>query len=215
MGTLSSHIFSPSEIVDYASMIKSHYEKPNPAIMVTPFVGFKILMTDEDAIKGTGETRMRYLEQHIGKVLEDTGCFLRETNNQLMPNGFWLVSMPVPVTQLRSPNADQIGRIIRAVNDLASVFNICFAGRTEVNVSGRCTVPDTESALSNILISTDDTEYLMRPKHSAYSVGNVIRINDLYMLLRTSWDLSRFVGYPDSLGEKMLQLAYNISPIFR
>lgn len=222
MSGISSKIFRPSEIVDYSSMIITNYEKkyPNSGIMARPFVGFKILMVDADAYVGSAEERIRYLEKYVGKILENTACFLRETNKHIMSDGFWLVSLPVPVSQLRSNSVNQMQRILRAMEGLNNQFNISFTGRVEINVSGRCTVAETAEALNNILIPDEDMQYLIRPNYTAYNLGKVIPINDHFQLLRTSWDMTRYTGSydappnPKAMLDKMVQLAYNISPVF-
>ena len=215
--SIGSKIYTPSEIIDYSSMIITNYEKTEsgPSVMTYPFVGFKILMTDDAMSYGDAAPRMKYLDQHVGKILIDTGCFLRETNNDIMPNGFWLISLPVPLYHLHSSRANQIERIVEALEKLGRIFNINFSGRVEINVSGRCTVADTEFALNNVMIPPEDMALLIRPQRSAYNLGKVIRINDLYMLVRTTWDLTHFMGNYHALGEKLLSLSYNISTLYR
>lgn len=207
-------IVGPSEIISYSDAIINAYEKKNPRVMKSPFVGFKILMNDNDARKGTGEQRMRYLDQHIGKVIGGTGCFLRETNASLMPTGFWLVSMPVPLTQLSDYTAGQMERIMSNVVSLEDVFNMSFMGRVEINVSGRCTVPATERSLKRVFIPKEFEDLSMKCKGSPYTLGNIVRINDEYMVMRTNWNMEKYRGYYDSLGDAMLQLAHNISAMF-
>ena len=207
-------IISPSEIVDYSNLVISQYERRSPGILHShPFVGLKLLLKDLDAYRGTGRERISYLESCIGKILPGTGCFLRETNNNLMPDGFWLVTLPVPLYQLNDRNVNQLGRMLGVLSVLERDFNIVFQGRIEINVSGRCAVVDTERRLSAIYIPNHLMQFHSRPENSAYSLGTVIRINPGFMLFRTNWN----VGNMDKPGvvDTILQVSNNISSIYR
>ena len=221
MSNLGSKIVPSSGIIDYSSLIISRYENQNPSIMRKPFAGFKFLMFDEDGVKGDKASRYSFINTHIGKIMGNTGCILRECNHEIMPNGFWLVSLPVPVSQLRGTEMSQMNRIKYIIRALENSFNIRFMGRTEINISGRCTVAEIPDVLANILISQEDEENRLKPPASSpYNIGRVIPINSYYHMIRTSWDLSRYAEcyeHPtmvNELGDKVVQLSYNISSAF-
>lgn len=208
-------IISPTEIVDYSNLIISQYERRWPGILQsTPMVGLKVLLKDMDAFKCPGSERIRYLEAYLPKILGGSGCFLRETNNNLMPDGFWLVTLPVPVIQLNDRIVNQLGRMLGVLSILERDFNLVFHGRIEINVSGRCTVADTERRLNQVYISNTLMQFHSRPENSAYTLGNIIRINPGFMLLRTNWDLGN-MNNREAIVDTILQLTNNISTIFR
>ena len=208
-------ILSPTEVVDYSGMIINNYQRRSRdgSIMNTPFVGFKILMRDGDAFKGPSPERIRFLETFTPRVLSGSGCFLRETNNSIMPDGYWLVTSPVPITQLNDYENNQMNRILSVVKHLESSFNFVRQGRCEINVSGRCTVAETEARLRNVYIPEDLKRLHMTTEGSAYTLGSVLRINHKYALVRSSWNFSSLTD--QGMKDVLLQMTYNISGMYR
>lgn len=209
-------IARPTDVVEYSNMILQQYERNFPGIVnSSTFVGFKILLKDMDAFLKPGVERIKYLETYFPDLLRGTGCFIRETNNRLMPDGFWLITLPVPIHQLCDPNINQVGRMFWVLDVLEKQFNIVRQGRLEVNVSGRCTVADTATRLESLHIPSQYEPMLVHPQHSAYSVGIVHRISNTHMLLRTTWAIDNIIGNNDQIIDLMLSMSNYISGIFR
>jgi hypothetical protein len=207
-------ILGPFEVVDYSGLIMKQYLNRPGAIKTLdriPFVGYKILLKDFDAGKRRDSERIQYLEQYLVPRLAGTGCFLRETNNEIMNDGFWLVTMPVPIVQLTG-QMNQLGRIMGVINMIETNFNMKRQGRIEINVSGRCAVTDTPQALSQIHVPRQYETMLIKPENSAYRIGNVVRINNEFMVLRTSWYVD--TDFNDVIADVMLTWPQNISCIF-
>jgi hypothetical protein len=174
------------ENVDYSSIIMQSY--PMTSIQTEPYFGFKVLMKDMNAnIAGSPGNRLIQIEQVLGNpqtaFMVGSGCFLRETE-QSMPDGFWLITFPVPRQHLKT----QFNNLINIMNILQREFGIIRLGLWELNVSGRC--PNTEAALNSLMLPDEYMkEYFVRPTSSAYTYGEVIRINPQFMVLRTRWAL--------------------------
>lgn len=207
-------IVGPSEIIDYSGLIINQYDRKNPWLLnTTPMVGFKVLMRDMDAFKAPGNERIRYIESYLPQILTGNGCILRETNNNAMPDGFWCITLPVPITQLCDPIVNQIGRMSNVMKVLERDFNIVPADIVEVNVSGRCTVADTDFRIASVIIPENIRMMHQQPENWSCRLGTVMRINEGFMLLRTRWNMGNLDEYHRK--ETMLLISNILSTIFR
>lgn len=198
MFTSSSYtqkILQPDEVFPYSEMVMTFYERHNPGILAaTPFVGFKIRLTDYDAYKTAPRARFEFLEPRLRNALDGTGCLIRETHKSDSIDGFYLISLPVPIQQLDDINCDQLSRIGDVLRVLDQNFNISPNPYYEINISGRCTVSETADRLSTIRIPRNYKDMFI-PQNSPYNAGRVMRINNNYMLLRTQWDMSEYGSF--------------------
>lgn len=179
------HVVGPTEIVDYSSIVIGRY--PPSAVQVEPFIGIKVLCRDMNASFMPPRDRIIQIEQNIG-FLKNTGCIIRETSPS-MPDGFWVITCPVPRSQL----ALQIQNLNSVLAILQNNFGIVrYQELVEINVSGRCTPQDTERCLKNLIIPDIYNNSLVLPgNNTPYKFGHVMRINDIYMMLRTRWHFTR------------------------
>ena len=106
-----NHVLGPTEIVSYNTIVSQGY--PPQAIQTEPFIGLKILCRDTNAAITNPAARMQQIDQNLG-FLRGTGCLIRETA-LTMKDGFWLISLPVPRSQLRQ----QIDKLLN-VRDISS-----------------------------------------------------------------------------------------------
>lgn len=179
-----THVAGPTEIIDYSSIVVGRY--PSAAVQMEPFIGIKVLVRDTNASYMSPHDRMMQIEQNLG-FLRNTGCIIRETSAK-MPDGFWVISMPVPRSQI----VQQIQNINNVLGTLEQYFGIVkHQGIVEINVSGRCLPQDTERCLRNLIIPDIFNNLLVSPENTPYKIGHVLRINDTFMLLRTRWHLNR------------------------
>lgn len=207
-------VISPSEIIDYSGLIIAQYERRFPGILnAQPLVGFKVLLRDLDAFKAPGQERIRYIETYLPKILHGQGCILRETNNNVMADGFWLITLPVPITQLNDTVVNQVGRLTQVMGILERDFNIVPQDIVEVNVSGRCTVADTDARIANVIIPENIRPMHMQPENWSCRLGTIIRINDGFMLMRTRWNMGNLDVHQRK--ENMLLVSNILSTIFR
>lgn len=213
----NSHILHPDEVFPYSEMIMTHYERQNPGIIdMTPFVGFKIRLTDYDACRAQSPgQRISYLEHNIGNILSGNGCIMRETHPQDSVDGFYLISLPVPIPQLDDYNCNQLMRINEVLGLLDRNFNIAPNPYFEINVSGRCPINETAERLSTIRIARNYKDMQIQ-QDSPYNAGRVIRINNKYMLLRTQWDISRLGAFNyENFRNAVLDVTPGISTAFK
>lgn len=228
-GSLESfqgRIVGPSEIVPYANIVETAY--PPYAISSEPFVGLKLFLRDSLANRGTPADRVRYLEtveypdpygrkdtngrplpsgvRVLHKIFEGTGAIIRETDNHKMIDGYWLITMPVPKSQL----AQQLNNLGFVLTKLENEFGIVYQDVCDINISGRCPLIDTERALSQVSIPSAYKDYLMTSDNSPYKLGYIQRINDEYMILRTRWCLPR-----NNMFEHVNMITTSMQTIFR
>ena len=198
-------VLRPSEVVDYSSAVKQAY--PPYAIQSEPFIGLKVLCKDTMAFVLDPPSRIRQIEANLG-FMRGKGCLIRETS-QTMPDGFWIITMPVPRSQI----AQQFNNLMEVLAILEQHFSIVRCGIIEINVSGRCSIAETERCMMGLTIPQRYSEALVVPDNTPYRYGHLIRINDNFMCLRTRWDLTRqtqnTVHY-----EEILVLAQLISSMY-
>jgi hypothetical protein len=176
-----SKILNPDEIVDYSTeMICS--VRPE-TIQMEPMIGFKILTRDMRAFASTQAARFQFLEANLA-FLRDTGCIIRETHPIEAKDGFWLITFPVPLSQL----SNQLMKLTKVLDFMTTRFGIVPQNLIEINVSGRCPVAETEWRLQNVNIPQDMRRFIVEPANTPYKMGHIIRINEGYAMLRTMWD---------------------------
>lgn len=180
-----NRILGPTEIVPYSDIVMQAY--PPYAISMEPFVGLKVLVRDTQAHKGTPQARLQFLDQYAPSLLQNQGVIIRETNNKIMMDGYWVITMPVPKTQLRQ----QLANLGKVLSDLERSFGIVYQDMVDINISGRCPLIDTELSLSQVSIPRIYHQYLVSSDNSPYKLGYIVRINDEYLVLRTRWQLPR------------------------
>lgn len=185
LSNYQSRVIGPTETVDYSTIIMSRY--PARAMQIEPFIGIKVLCKDLNAGFMTPRNRIIQIEQNLG-FLRNSGCIIRETVND-MPDGYWVIACPVP----RSQVAQQLKNLKNILSILETNFGIIrYDDLVEVNVSGHCYAQQSEQCLSSVVIPDIYMPNLVQPGFtSPYKIGNVIRINDEYLLLRTRWHFKR------------------------
>lgn len=178
-----SHVLNASEIVEYSTIVKNLY--PTAAIMNEPFIGFKVLCKDLNANNPDSNTRMMYLDKNIGQVMYSKGTIVRATAYNEMPDGLWVITLPVPQSQ-----------VVTAFNNLMDVLNtfeqcagIIKVGTVEINVSGKCHTAMTETCMARLVIPKRFEQYVHVPENSPYKYGWIVRINDNFACLRTRWTI--------------------------
>ena len=176
-----SRILKPNEIVDYSNEIIRN-NKPE-TLQFEPFIGFKIMCKDLNAYTTTQANRFQFLEQNLG-FLRNSGCIIRETHPAEAPDGFWVVTFPVPQSQL----SRQLINITNVIDLMANQFGIVPQDMIEINVSGRCPEAETGFRLGTINIPQNYRRYMIEPTNTPYKMGHIVRINDDFAMLRTMWD---------------------------
>lgn len=202
-----SHVLAPEEPVDYSSIIKAVY--PQYAIQSEPFVGFKVLCTDTMAMSVNPRDRMAYIDSQLG-FLRSKGVIVRETNNT-KPDGLWVITLPVP----RSQVATALNNLFDVLRTFENYFGIVCDGIFDVCVSGRCPVTEVERSLQGVTIPKSYMAYLIPTNNILCSIGQIQRINDMFMCLRTRWDLkSKDNGNTSLYFEDLSVLAQLISSLY-
>jgi len=151
--------------------------------------------------------RIRQIDMNLG-ILRGKGCIIRETSSS-MPDGFWIISMPVPRSQVNTA----INNLMDVIVSMEQYFGIVRHGLFEINVSGRCNIAETERCLSALTIPMRYMSALIEPTETAIRLGHVIRINDNFMVLRTRWNLqiqNNMMNYED-----LVVLSQLISTMFK
>jgi len=204
-----SHILKPAEVVDYSAEL-IHGLRPE-IIQMEPMIGFKVMVRDMNAYTTPSQAaRFQFIEMNLG-FLKDSGCIIRETQTTESPDGFWVITFPVPQSQLSA----QMSKLTIVLDFLTSNFGIIPVDVVEINVSGRCPVGESEWRLANVNIPSAIRQYSVEPTNTPYKLGHIIRINDEFAMLRTMWDW-RNSGMPSSSHlSDMLVIPQLISGMFR
>lgn len=181
---LQNKILGPSEVVDYAAIIQEAY--PPQVIASEPFVGFKVLCRDT----GQGPSpyqRFIQLERELPMIIRGKGIIIREADNTKLPDGLWIITLPVPRPQM----AQQLTYLMDVIAFIEQKYGIVRIGGFEINVSGRCTYAGTEKLVGGIASVIPDAykACLQLQSNASYRIGNVIHINDNFACVRTRWDL--------------------------
>jgi hypothetical protein len=203
-----NRILAPGEIVDYSNEL-IHKIQPN-ILQVESMVGFKLLMRDLNTnIAGTQQARFRMIESNLG-LLRETGCILRETHPTESPDGFWLITFPVPQSMLTR----QLTQMTNVVDTLTNNFGSISQDIMEINVSGKCRQGELEWRMARVTIPENYKRFQMEPKSTPYKMGHVIRINDDFVLVRTMWDWTRYNGRDQNHFSDIMVLSQLIGAMF-
>lgn len=202
--TFQSRIIGPTEIVPYSDIVMQAY--PPYAIASEPFIGLKVLVRDMQASKGTPAARLQFIDQYLGSLLKDQGVIMRETNNNIMVDGYWVITMPVPKSQLKQ----QLNNLVVVLSNLEKYFGIVYQDMLDINISGRCPLIDTERCLSQVSIPRLYQQYLVPSDNSPYKLGYIVRINDEFTVLRTRWKLPRA-----DMFENVQMIVTSVQSMFR
>lgn len=176
-----SKILKPDEVVDYSNEIIRGLRPET--IQMEPMIGFKVMMKDLNAFATTQSQRFQFLEMNLA-FLRGTGCIIRETQPIEAKDGFWVITFPVPQSQL----SNQLMKLTAVMDFMANQFGIVPQDLIEVNVSGRCPIAETEWRLGSVNIPQQIRRFMVEPTNTPYKMGHIIRINEDFALLRTMWD---------------------------
>lgn len=183
----STRVIRPNEIIDYSQQIIGTY--PPEVLHKEPLIGLKILCRDSDpnTINFPG-FRLNQIETALvnngAPPLMNTGCGLREAKRTERGDGYWMITFPAPKSCIN----DVFKNVAYTLNIL-SKLRIVPCAFVEINVSGRCTPNQVESTLNSLRIPNGLLTLLEPPVNSPYKIGEIVRINDNFMCLRTRWKI--------------------------
>lgn len=203
--SFQSRVLLPEEIVPYTDIIKQSY--PLNAIQNEPFVGIKALVTDTLSFQNPVE-RVKYVDSMMA-LFKQKGCLIRETKSSIKADGYWIMTLPVPRSQ-----------VTIALNNLFDVLatlephGIVRDNLFEVNVSGRCAGNALLQNLSSLIIPSDYKQYLVPTGNLVCGVGTVQAINDYYSCLRTRWQFNNSSVDNTKVFEIISTLAQLIGSIY-
>lgn len=209
---VQTKVIRANDIVNYSGIVKAGHSAA--VIASEPFIGIKILCQDTQANTMAPAQRIAQLDQFLGTPnqmgvtpLSGTGCCLRETKYSIMPDGFWLITLPVP----RSVLPIQITNLIKVVQ-LIKQIGINQIGYVEINVSGRCPLTSLEACLQNLIIPDNYMQFSDQSDNSPYRIGKVERINNNFICFRTRWKLN---PTDPNLYQNISAIAILISAMYR
>lgn len=210
---VQTRVIRADDIVNYSGIVKAGH-RPE-IIQAEPFIGIKILCKDSQANSMAPAQRISQLDQFLATPntmtgmtpLSGTGCCLRETKYSIMPDGFWLITLPVP----RSVIGVQIQNLIRTVQMFKQI-GINQIGYVEINVSGRCPLNCLEMCLNGLMIPDNFMVFADQNDNSPYKIGKVERINNNFICFRSRWKLN---PSDPNLYQNISALAVLISAMYR
>lgn len=202
--SLQTKIHYADDTIPYSDLIVNTY--PIQVIQQEPLIGLKIGLIDNSRMHPC--ERIPKLEQILPQILGGTRCMLRETP-VTAPFGYYLVTLPVPRDQLRQLSNE----IIRVLTILERSLGITITKEYEINVSGECSPMETEFKLARFDIPSEYIGMHRRQPFSPYTIGDIERINEAFIVVRTRWE---FNGNSDIYSdiEHIKMLSYLIAGIF-
>lgn len=214
IGMYQNRVLTPTEIVRYDQVVTQTY--PPHAIQNEVFVGFRVLLLDNLYNPYDPATRLRQIDSALPSILAGSGCALRETKRSLSDNGLWLVSFPVPLSQLFV----QLANMRKVMQYLEQYFGITATTIIDISVSGRTNPMEFMTKLNMIFMPQKYLNMFVKVVNQfpQCPYGYYFYINDEYMLLRSRIDISHAetVGsIYDSMFEYMDTITNKLSTIFR
>jgi hypothetical protein len=204
-----NHVLRWDEIVYYDQILMNG--KYRDAIKREPMIGIKVLLKDTRAYSAQSPAhRIQYINTGLMSVLDGTGCILRESKSVIMPDGFWLISFPVPRSQLSL----QVNQIINTIIKFGNYLGFACMGLLEIYISGRANKYDLMDRLSRIELPQPYRSNLIKPEsnNGLVSYGSMypIVINNYYSMIRSRWVIdpnSQSGGLKDTIENVSLRLS--------
>lgn len=170
-------VLTPNEVFDYSSYIMNTW----PQYKSEPMIGFKLLMKDTRPGANPGE-KIQVIEQNSQQLFYGRNCMMREGPITEL-DSFYLISLPVP----RSMLGTQINNISYCVQMLGMHLGICRQAVTEVDVSGKTNMYETQRMMSSIIIPPQYMQKII--PSSGMMMGDLEFLNKEYACLRTKWNI--------------------------
>ena len=201
-------VLGPTEIVYYDQIVMTSYRPRD--IWSEPFIGVKVLLRDNLAWEYNQHPskRLADIDAFVSRVLVNSGCIVREAKVSIIPDGLWLIGLPVPRSQL----ATQMRRLTRVIQAFEAHMNVSMTGLYEISISGQCTESELCMRLRNIVMTPDYNQMMIKPAENqfdAYNFGCVIPINDKYLLIRTRW-YNQHIEMMPNLNERIATIIENV-----
>ena len=179
-------VLFPNEVVRYDQIVMSAYTRED--IRREPFIGLKVLLKDTNFFRSRSpEQRLRDIDSVAWKILQGSGCILRESNNSVMGDGIWLITFPSP----RSLLPTQMRLIIKVLQNLEYSLGLVQTNLIETCISVRCPEVEVGGMLQrgahlsqrymNCIVKPTEQQFM------TYTFGNVTPINRDYSLIRIRW----------------------------
>ena len=208
-----TRVIGYSEIVYYDQILMNG--KYREAIKREPMIGLKVLLKDTQAYNAQSPAaRIQFINTGLARVLDQTGCFLRESKSMIMPDGFWLISFPVPRSQL----SFQLNNVRNLIVNLGNFLGFACMGLVEVTISGRATHTELMDRLSRVELPDKYHQQLVKPdnggKFISYNFGCVVPINNFFSMIRTRWVIDPVSLQSDGLRDTVENVSLRLSSVF-
>ena len=99
------------------------------------------------------------------------------------PTAYYLISLPVPRSMLQQ----QLQNISYVIQMLGQYFGICRQALTEISVSGRTNIYETQRVLSSIIIPQQYMQKIV--PSSGMMMGDLQYLSKDFACLRTKWNI--------------------------
>ena len=208
-------VLYPNEVVRYDSIVMSAYKRED--IQREPFIGLKILLKDNNFFRSRSpEQRLREIDSVAWRILQGSGCILRESNNSVMGDGIWLITFPSPRSLLET----QMRLLIRVLQNLEYSLGLVQTNLIETCISVRCPENEVGGLLQRgVHMSPRYMNCIVRPTEQqfmTYTFGNVTPINRDYSLIRIRWmcNENESFRHPETLRDFVDYVTTKISGAF-
>jgi len=192
-----TRVLTPNEVFQYGSFIRTTF----PQHKTEPMIGFKIQMKDTRPGANPAE-KVNMLDQYSQQLFVGKYCMMREGIITDI-NSYYLISLPVP----RSMLSQQLQNISYVLQALGQNFGICRQALTEISVSGKANMYETDKIMSSIIIPPQYMQKIV--PFSGLSIGQMVWISREFACLRTKWNIPEA-----SVLDDMGLIAQLISSVF-
>jgi hypothetical protein len=208
-----NRVLGYSEIVYYDQILMGG--KYREAIKREPMIGIKVLLKDTNAFSAPSPAeRIRFINSGLASVLRETGCCLRESKSTIMPDGFWLISFPVPRSQLGL----QINQIIKTIINFGNYLGFACMGLVELYISGRASQYELMDRISKVELPEKYRAQLVKPDNGSqfisYNFGCIIPINQYFSLVKTRWSIDPVSLQSGGMKDTIENVSLRLSSVF-
>lgn len=173
-----TRVLTPNEVFEYSSFVRTTF--PNH-YKTEPMIGFKIQLKDTRPTANPAE-KIQMIDQAAAQLFGGRYCMMREGNISDI-NSYYLISLPVP----RSLLAQQLNNISYVLQMLGQHFGICRQALTEISVSGRTNIYETQRLMSSIIIPPQYIQKIVPT--SGLMIGKLEFLSNEFACLRTMWNI--------------------------
>jgi hypothetical protein len=200
-------VLTATEPVPYDDITVAMYAQVG-AIEREPFFGLKVVLRDPYGLP-VNMQRLDEIDHIVRQIFYGTGFVIRQTDSMIMPDGYWLTSLPRPLSQ----NKDTVKSLLNIMNALNQYLGFIQAedNLIELVVSGKSDVGWEASQLQSLSIPSRYASMVVQRDPQKPTLVTLGRINNRFAKTTSRWTLALNQNGPDDI----LVLTYVMASMFQ